>query len=293
MGGVWFGNNMTDHPTLWQEAFPPKITTSLVTYNNLHGTISNSDLELAGHVAHNDVLASIANIGSTSVASYTNNTPALYWTKKGYTSTSVPAAYLLSLQALHQGHYQYHSRTSHIAGTASATADDCSQLWHLTDEQLLTHFNSHYPQSLSWQQSTLQPEMNSTLLFAMQRKQQLPVSFLLQQQKLKHGGGLSGLQSAQSGKSIQSKIPAQPTPLATWQHSTTKYTQEKSPQVENHADFKMWRLLYVQPARQLSYRGPATMTHAYNQMASSTLHSNASLTRPMRTFHKIYTRSIL
>ena len=49
MGGVWFGNNTTDQPTLWRQAFPPEITTSLVTYENPHGTISNSDLELAGH----------------------------------------------------------------------------------------------------------------------------------------------------------------------------------------------------------------------------------------------------
>ena len=52
MVGVWFGNNTTDQPTLWRQAFPPEITTSLVTYENTHGTISNLDLELAGHVAH-------------------------------------------------------------------------------------------------------------------------------------------------------------------------------------------------------------------------------------------------
>ena len=44
--------------------FSREITTSLVTYENPHGTISNSDLELAGHVAHNDVLASLENIDS-------------------------------------------------------------------------------------------------------------------------------------------------------------------------------------------------------------------------------------
>ena len=131
---LWFGNNMNNHPTLWQQAFLPKITTSLVTYDNPHGTVSNSDLELAGHVAHNNVLASIANIDSTTVASYTDNTLALYWTKKGSTPASVPAAYLLHLQALHQSHYGYHSRTAYIVGTANVMADDCNWLWHLTDE---------------------------------------------------------------------------------------------------------------------------------------------------------------
>ena len=270
MGGVWFGNNTTDHPTLLRQAFLPEITTSLVTYDNPHGTISNSDLELAGHVAHNNVLASIANIGSTTVASYKDNTPALYWTKKGSTSTSVPAAYLLRLQALHQRHYGYHNRTAHIAGTANVMADDCSRLWHLTDEQLLTHFNSHYPQSLPWQQCTLRPEMNSALLSALQRKRQPPESFLLQLQRLKHGGS-SGWQSVQSGKSTQSKIPAQPTPPTTSRHLPTKYGQGKSPRAENHANLETWRPLYAQLARRLPYWGPTTMTHNYNQMASSSL----------------------
>jgi hypothetical protein len=168
MGGVWFGNNTTDQPTLWRQAFPPEITTSLVTYENPQGTISNSDLELAGQVAHNDVLASLQNIDSVTVASYTDNTPALYWTKKGSTSTSIPAAYLLRLQALHQRHYRYHSKISHIVGTANVMADDCSRLWHLTDEKLLTHFNLHYPQNLPWKQCTLWPEMNFAFLSALQ-----------------------------------------------------------------------------------------------------------------------------
>ena len=150
MGGVWFGNNTTDQPTLWQQAFPREITTSLVTYKKPHGTISNSDLEPASHVAHNNMLASLENIDSVTMASYTDNTLALYWMKKGSTSTSIPSAYLLRLQALHQRHYCYHSKISQIAGTANVMVDDCSRLWHLTDKQLLTHFNLHYPQNLPW-----------------------------------------------------------------------------------------------------------------------------------------------
>ena len=107
-----------------------------VTYKNPHGTISNTDLGLAGHVTHNNVHASMANIEITTMASYMDNTPALYWTKKGSMSTSMPAAYLLQLQALHQWHYCYHSRTANIAGTANVMADYCSRPWHLMDEQL-------------------------------------------------------------------------------------------------------------------------------------------------------------
>ena len=286
MGSVWFGNIATDHPTLWRQAFSPDITTSLVTYKNPHGTISNSDLELAGHVTHNNMLASIANIDSTMVSSCTDNTLALYWAKKGSTSTIIPAAYLLRLQALHQRKYYYHSRTTHIAGTANVMADDCSRLWHLTDEQLLTHFNLHYPQSLLWQQCTLRPEMNSALLSTLQRKQQPLESFLLQLQRQKHGGS-SGWKNVQSGRSTPFKIPVQLTPPTTWQYLPTKYAQEKSPRAENCASLEMWKLPFVQLARQLPYWGPATMTHTYNQMASSSLSLNADFSPTKKKTHHL------
>ena len=67
-------------------------------------------------------------------------------------------------------------------GTAFVLADDCIWLWHLTDKQLLTHFNFHFPQKLQWQQCILQPEMSFAPLFTLQRKQQLQELFLLQLQ---------------------------------------------------------------------------------------------------------------
>ena len=114
------------------------------------------------------------------MSSNTNNILTLYWAIKGSTSTSVPEAYLLQLQALHQCHYHYHIKTAHIAGTSNIMADDCSWLWHLTDKQLLTHFNSHCPQNPLWQQCILWPEMNFAILSILQRKQKLPELYLLQ-----------------------------------------------------------------------------------------------------------------
>jgi hypothetical protein len=65
--------------------------------------------------------------------------------------------------------YRYHSKISHIAGTTNVMADDCSRLWHLTDEELLTHFNLHYPQNLPWKECTLWPEMNFAFLSTLLR----------------------------------------------------------------------------------------------------------------------------
>ena len=68
MSGVWFANNTTYRPTLWRHAFPSEITTSLVTYESTQGKISNCDLELADIVTHSNILAKLANIDRTTVA---------------------------------------------------------------------------------------------------------------------------------------------------------------------------------------------------------------------------------
>ena len=57
-------------------------------------------------------------------------------------------------------------------------ADDCSQLWHLTDSQLLAYFNHAYPQTLPWKLVTLHPAMHSALISTLQKQRPLPQLFL-------------------------------------------------------------------------------------------------------------------
>ena len=108
------------------------------------------------------------------MSSNTNNILTLYWAIKGSTSTSVPEAYLLQLQALHQCHYHYHIKTAHIAGTSNIMADDCSWLWHLTDKQLLTHFNSSLATGCTVATVDSVGNVNFAILSILQRKQKLP-----------------------------------------------------------------------------------------------------------------------
>jgi hypothetical protein len=49
----------------------------------------------------------------------------------------------------------------HIAGKANGMVDDASQLWHLFDHALLTHFNTHYPQASPWE--ILTPSLSTVL----------------------------------------------------------------------------------------------------------------------------------
>ena len=92
-------------PIVWQSKLPADVTDSLITFDNPHGTITNSDLELMATIIHKDVVAHAFDVRERTVTTGTDNTPALAWQGKGSVSTTDPVAYLLRLQALHQ---RYH-----------------------------------------------------------------------------------------------------------------------------------------------------------------------------------------
>lgn len=41
----------------WRQMFPDWVRSQLTSFKNPHGPITNSDLELAGSIAHNNILA--------------------------------------------------------------------------------------------------------------------------------------------------------------------------------------------------------------------------------------------
>ena len=202
MGGVWFPpgppqplevqyppTERLQRPTLWRSRFPPDIQRQLVSEKNPHGTITNSDLELAGAIAHDDVLAtSVPRIAHISTCSFSDNVPAVSWKSKGSTTTTGPAAYLLQIAALHRRHHRYKNELHYLPGPINRMADDCSRLWNLSDHELLTYFNFTYPQSTSWQMRHLSPKMLSALTSALLRKRSQPESYLPEtRRRLKHG----------------------------------------------------------------------------------------------------------
>ena len=162
----------------------------------------------------------------------------------------------------------------------------CSLLWHLTDGQLLTHYNSNYLQNLPWLQFTLQPRKNLTPLFALQRKQQLPELFLLQLQKLKHGGSY-GWQSANSEEMNPIQNPSTTHTsnyLAIFAHKvcTRKISPNSKP-----CRLEIWEPPYVPVARRLPLWGPITMTHIHNQMEYSSLHDNTTISNTKKENHHL------
>ena len=178
MGGVWLSADPTFQPTLWRTEFPRGIQSQLVSTDNPNGKISNSDLELAGQIAAQDIIVQIRDCRERTLSLFTDNVCARSWQRKGSVTTLGPPAYLLRVLALHRRHYRYCVTFDYLPGPANVMADDASRLWHFTDHDLLTHFNVTYPQSVPWTICTLRPEMTSAIISALSRQRCKPASYL-------------------------------------------------------------------------------------------------------------------
>ena len=173
MGGVWLDGPAAAPPLVWRSGFSPQISDALITFENPRGTVSISDLELAAIVAqHTDVIAQARDVRERTLWVASDNRAAVSWSTKG-SSTSLDArAYLLRLKALHQRHHRYLARHHYIPGPVNAMADDASRLWHLSDPELLSHFNSRYPQAHSWTLHPLTSAMSGSVTGALCKRRQ-------------------------------------------------------------------------------------------------------------------------
>lgn len=170
MGGVWFTTQGSTAPIVWRQRFPDAVVRAMVTSENPRGTLSISDLELTALIAHKDVLSRRLPVAEHTLWMATDNRAALSWSDKGSATATSARAYLLRLNSLHQRQHRYVSTHNHIAGPSNVMADDASRLWHLTDDELLSHFNARYPQVSPWQLWTLTPAANSALIGSLFRR---------------------------------------------------------------------------------------------------------------------------
>ena len=195
-GGAWFPTpdvasrhpKPSHTPLVWRHEWPLHIQQALITSSNPHGTISISDLELAGGLIHLDILAQHLDIRERTVLSHTDNLPALFWQRKGSCTTDAPPAHLLRLFAIHQRVHRYVPRHDYEPGITNPLADDASRLFHLTNNLFLSHFNTHYPQSLPWQLATPSSQILSAATSALQRKTSTVESLLDAPPPVMHNG---------------------------------------------------------------------------------------------------------
>ena len=184
-GGVWLPadhaiprTQQQTHPIVWRMSFPKHVQQKLSSFKNPTGEITNSDLELAGSVLQHEAATQTFDIRERTIYSRSDNTPTVFWQRKGSTTTAGPAAYLLRMQALHQRHHRYVPRHDYLEGVNNKAADDASRLTHLSDDEFLTHFNSTYPQKATWKLWTPTPNIISSVISALHRQRCNPASLL-------------------------------------------------------------------------------------------------------------------
>ena len=157
-------------PVVWRWEFPASIQSKLVTRDNPSGTINNSDFELAGAMLERDAIAQCFDVRERTILTATDNTPTLFWSRKGSTTTTKAPAHLLKAMALHQRHHRYVPREDHIDGVDNLPGDKASRLFHLTNDQFLHYFNTNFPQDEPWHLWTPSDEITSVVTSALLSK---------------------------------------------------------------------------------------------------------------------------
>ena len=222
-GGVWFPTSTLDSrvstsapPILWRFEWPKEVQEQLITEANPHGTITNSELELAGGLLHLEAAAQCFDVRERTLLSRTDNLAALFWQRKGSATTTKAPSFLLRQFGIHQRYHRYVPRHDYISGPSNPLADDASRLFHMSDADFLHYFNTTYPQSKSFHYWTPSKQLTSAVISALLSKACKPESLLVVPPP-----------SKPSGKS------GSPSPL-TWastpfsKPSRTKYTSYKS-----------------------------------------------------------------
>ena len=159
MGGVWLpsAQHPLHPPYVWQAPFPSAVQQALVSTDNPSGSITNSDLEQAGTIAHEATLAAVHDLCHCTIATFSNNTPAVAWGNKASTTTAGPASYLLHSSSLLQHQHQYLLQRFYIPGLANHLADVASCRFDLSNNALLAFLDSVAPHTQPWQMLHLPP----------------------------------------------------------------------------------------------------------------------------------------
>ena len=165
MGGVIF--DALGHSYFWRYPFPPEVQQRLVSADNPHGDITNSDLEHAGVIAQAFLIGDMPNSTYATALTGCDNTSAVARSQKGTAPCDGSAAHLCHIASQHQREHRYCHQVSYLPGPVNTMADDASRLQHLTDSSLHHHFTQQYPQPQPWEQLHLTPEHASTLISAL------------------------------------------------------------------------------------------------------------------------------
>ncbi len=236
MGGFYF--NESEEPVCWRASFPTDVQEALVSYDNPHGTINNSELELAATVLHEKMLTSRENCVEKTVRTFSDNIAAVSWRNKGSTTTEGPAAYLLRDISLLQREKRHVPRVHYLPGGANTIADILSRRWDLSDDQLTQYLNSKFPQTKSWKMLRLNSEHHSTTISALRRKRRDPLSQPIEPKPLTKYGPRLGSHFYKTSESTTLSSPASMTKSLFYASSPYASDLANVPSVSNLSQLK-------------------------------------------------------
>ena len=265
MGGVWLPPSPDDpshHPPIvWRHPFPTQVQKRIVSTSHPLGDITNSDLELAGTIAHEWILANTTDVTESTISTGCDNTAAVSWRTKGSTTTSGPAAYLLRLASLQQRQYRYRSEVFYLPGDANVLADIASRRFDLTDTALLSLLDTIAPQAHPWELRRLPSEQHSMLTSALLCKRPPRPSLHSVPYPTPGSGPIRGSRSS----------PPLASAILTSRESQTRYKSSKStptasgtgehPIVVNRSTLAPYEITYSRFRRRSPYW--ASATHAW------------------------------
>jgi len=154
VGGVVLGERSGLPPTVFRLQWPREISNALVSFDNPKGSLTNSDLEMAGMLLLWLCLEGVApNLAHKHVALLSDNSPSVSWATKMASKKSRVAAQLVRALALRLNITRSCPITPiHIPGIENALTDIPSRSfgsvpeWHCKSHtDLLTLFNSKFP----------------------------------------------------------------------------------------------------------------------------------------------------
>ena len=153
MGGVWIDPNSDGRTFVWIFEWPADICADIVRWDNPHGRITNSDLELAALVLHKAFFPSVCLAPSWHApATGSDNTPTVSWAfREAYTVKHVVDD-LLRLRSAHNWNARITPSVFYHPGPKNTMADNTSRRFDLNNQAFLSFFYSSYsPQSSgSW-----------------------------------------------------------------------------------------------------------------------------------------------
>jgi len=189
-GGIWFPadqlnprHGYSQKPVVWRFEWPQHIIDKLVTTENPNGTISNSDLELAGGLIHLEALAQTFDVRERTLLSKTDNLNTLFWQRKGSATTEKVPAHLLRLFGIHQRHHRYVSRHDYLPGESNPVADGLSRDFTLSWKEQMAKLAPYLPNPEEYQVWTPSEQFMESILSALVKKRVNPQSLFIEPPK--------------------------------------------------------------------------------------------------------------